>query len=79
MYYIQKHGIYPQGVFWIGRDVLVGKRKLDKLADADKDSYHNWELIKYEECKESDCWWDSIGKCVYKRTKTEILQELNKE
>ena len=49
MYYIQKCGVYCQGIYWIGEDIKVGLDKLLTLAGTDIDDYHKWELIKYRE------------------------------
>lgn len=47
MYYIEKMGVYGQGVFWIGADVDEGRTVLQTLADADTDNYHTWSLYEY--------------------------------
>ncbi len=46
-YYIEKEGIYPQGVSWVGEHRLEGMVRVRKLAREDEDSYHNWVLYKY--------------------------------
>jgi hypothetical protein len=46
MYFIYKQGVYGHGVFWIGEDLEAGKAEADRLASADEDDYHDWELQK---------------------------------
>jgi hypothetical protein len=46
-YYIERMGIYGQGVFWIGTVLEEGKKELKRLALADRDSYHEWHLREY--------------------------------
>lgn len=48
MYYIEKEGLYKQGVFWIGNDLYEGVQELLKLAYDDRDDYHTWYLKEYE-------------------------------
>lgn len=48
-YFIQKEGVYPQGVFWIGDDIHIGVNRLVILANSDRDNYHDWYLYKYIE------------------------------
>lgn len=47
IFFIQKEGIYPQGVFWIGACKREGLITLNKLVLADIDDYHEWVLYKY--------------------------------
>ena len=46
-YFIQKEGVYPQGVYWIGSDEATAASKLVELAQSDRDSYHYWVLYEY--------------------------------
>ena len=47
LYYLQKEGIYPQGVFWIGESKQQGIIEADLFAANDEDSYHSWDLYEY--------------------------------
>ncbi len=48
MYYIEKEGVYNQGVFWIGDDLYEGVRELLNLTYKDEDDYHHWCIKEYE-------------------------------
>ncbi len=52
-YFIQKEGIYPQGVYWIGRYMRNGLHRLNKLAQSDTDNYHRWVLYRYRQTPET--------------------------
>ena len=47
MYFLQKEGVYGQGIFWIGQSVAQGITIADKAAAADTDDYHRWVVFKY--------------------------------
>lgn len=44
MYFIEKVGVYNQGVFWIGESLVEGVHELLLLCNTDIDSYHEWVL-----------------------------------
>ena len=44
MYFIEKEGVYSQGVFWIGESLIEGVHELMLLCNTDTDSYHEWVL-----------------------------------
>lgn len=48
MFYVQKVGVYIQGVFWIGRSKSAAIKKANELAASDVDNYHEWEVLKYK-------------------------------
>ena len=47
-YYIEKMGTYGHGIYWIGTDIEAGKTEADRLANADEDAYHSWDLRELE-------------------------------
>jgi hypothetical protein len=47
-YYIIKSGVYDQGLFWIGSELLKGVKKAIELSKADEDDYHDWNLYEYK-------------------------------
>lgn len=53
IFYIQKEGVYPQGVFWIDFNFQEGVEKLKQLHKSDSDNYHDWRLYQYNEHRES--------------------------
>ena len=47
MYFIQKRGVYPKGIYWIGEDKEVGLSLVHQFAERDQDGYHSWILFQY--------------------------------
>ena len=47
MYFLYKQGIGGRGVFWIGKDLIEGKKMADHAANKDVDDYHKWILFEY--------------------------------
>ena len=51
-YFIEKVGVYPHGVAWIGDDLEEGEKKAKEFAQQDVDDYHEW--VVYEFASEQD-------------------------
>ncbi len=69
MYYIEKMGIYSQGIYWIGIKANQGADKVEQLAKEDKDGYHTWHLKKYLGSGQVE---NPEGLTVYARTKYRV-------
>lgn len=66
MYILIKHGVYQHGVFWIGRNLKVAKKKADKAASLDSDDYHKWIVHKYSALKGIEVFTeDAIHQAIY--------------
>ena len=46
-YVVIKHGVYMQDISFITDDVGLAKKEAEKLAKADYDDYHNWNVCIY--------------------------------
>lgn len=44
IFYVEKVGVYRHGVHWAGTSLDDAKLEARKLADMDRDSYHEWEV-----------------------------------
>lgn len=60
MYYLQKQGMYSQGVYWIGGSLEEACREADLHALRDADNYHDWEVVRY----------------AYEQSSTDMIQEV---
>ena len=47
MYYVEKRGMYPQGVYYVCTDKEEAIRHADWFASNDEDNYHLWVVLKY--------------------------------
>lgn len=47
MYYLEKQGVYSQGIYWIGEQKEQGIIEADLHAKNDDDDYHTWNVYEY--------------------------------
>lgn len=69
MYFIQKEGVNPRGIFWVGLSLDAGKQKCKELAEEDIDGYHTWVLYQFngedldpaEDAAHKELFWAQKG------------------
>jgi hypothetical protein len=49
IFFVEKIGVYNQGIFWIGHNKDAGLIEAQNFADNDVDDYHEWELKQFVE------------------------------
>lgn len=59
-YFIEKHGVYRHGVFWIGTDRQEGESRLVEWAAQDRDDHHHWNLCQFVPPTDADADADHL-------------------